>query len=481
MKKTILIIVACIPGIMILAFLPLSGPLHSARANPGILYVAPHANCGAIILNCYATIQAAVDHAASFDEIRVAAGVYTDTHGRPRHDTVSTGVVTQTVYISKSLTIRGGYNPGFTDWDPDVYSTTLDAQGRGRVIYVTGNFTPTIEWLYITGGDAWGQGGYDYVGVHDVGGGVYVMTATATLNNNQIYNNNAPYGGGGVFLGYTTAQLNNNIISKNGVNTGGAGLFAYRGSPTLVGNLITANTSQNLGGGLYLFSTSAEVTGNTISENYANTQGGGVVIASCNPTFNGNLVIGNTTLGKGAGIFIWYSNSLFSNNVIADNHADGYGSGLWIGGSGPLLLHTTIARNSGATGYGVYATDNGGTTYSAVTLTNTVWVSQTVGVYVNLNSSVTVDGVLWYANGADTSGAGTVTVTHAYHGNPLFAPDGYHLTSASEAIDRAVRSGVLTDIDWQPRPPGAADLGADEYWPPGTPIYLYLPLITRFH
>jgi hypothetical protein len=55
-------------------------------------------------------------------------------------------------------------------------------------------------------------------------------------------------------------------------------------------------------------------------------------------------------------------------------------------------------------------------------------------------------------------------VTHAYTGTPAFAPDGYHLTALSGAIDHGVDAGVTSDIDGEARPQGLApDLGADEY------------------
>ena len=57
---------------------------------------------------------------------------------RPRADIVATGVVTQVVYISKTLLVRGGYTT--TDWttsNPISYPTTLDAQGGGRVQAIT--------------------------------------------------------------------------------------------------------------------------------------------------------------------------------------------------------------------------------------------------------------------------------------------------------------------------------------------------------
>ncbi len=103
----------------------------------------------------YSSVQAAVDAANDGDVIKMAAGVYTDVSVRPRDDITTTGVVTQVVYVSKTVTIQGGYT--MANWitpDSDANLTTLDAQGRGRVIYVTGDISATFEGLRLTGGDA---------------------------------------------------------------------------------------------------------------------------------------------------------------------------------------------------------------------------------------------------------------------------------------------------------------------------------------
>ncbi len=123
----------------------------------------------------YSSVQAAVDAANEGDIIKVAAGVYTGVSVREG--------VTQTVYISKSITIQGGYT--VTNWTtpyPITQPTTLDAQGQGRVLYITNDITATIAGLDITGGftvwpssNPWRDG---------AGGGVYVYAATVTLSSN---------------------------------------------------------------------------------------------------------------------------------------------------------------------------------------------------------------------------------------------------------------------------------------------------------
>lgn len=94
-------------------------------------------------------------------------------------------LITQVVYISRTVTVRGGYTTanGFAGPpDPLANPTTLDAGRQGRVLFISGDISPTIEGLRITGGNATGLRGQGSVNVH-VGGGMYVYTATATISN----------------------------------------------------------------------------------------------------------------------------------------------------------------------------------------------------------------------------------------------------------------------------------------------------------
>jgi len=428
----------------------------------------------------YTTIQAAVDAANDGDLIKVA-GVCVGASER--------GGVRQQVYLDKSLTIRGGYTT--TNWttpDPEANPTTLDALGQGRVLYITGDISPTVEGLRITGGRADDLGGSADVWARDVGGGVYVITATATIRDNQVFSNTSD-GGGGLCLYSSDATLSDNTVIYNTADYGG-GLYLRFSAVTLSGNTVASNTAANHGGGLYLSRSDATLSGNTVAYNTAAGGGGGLCLGISDATLSSNTVISNSA-ENGGGMYLSCSDATLTNTIVADNQANTAGSGLYIGGSSPHLLHTTIARNSGGDGSGVYVTDYTGT-WSTVALTNTILVSHTVGIYVTPGNTAMLEATLWgtdtWANGTDWGGAGMVitgTLAYNYWDDPAFAaPDAgdYHIGPGSAAIDRGVDAGVTVDIDGEPRPAGLGyDVGADECWiiSPSPSAYIYLPLVVR--
>jgi len=381
----------------------------------------------------YDDIQDAVDAAGDGSTIKVAAGLYTGIHEH--------GNLAQVLYISKSVTIQGGYTTAFTDPpDPDANLTTVDAQGVGRVIYIAGEISPTVGGLRITGGDAAGLGGGPAGG--DAGGGVYIINASATLRHNQVFSNTARWGGG-LYLRESDGTLNSNTITTNSAGKDGGGLYLYQSNGTLSGNAVTANTAGKDGGGLYLWKSDEMLDGNTVTAN---------------------------TAEDGGGLYLSDSDATLANNVVADNLADVAGSGLYIRRSSPRLLHTTIVRNTGGDGSGVCVTDDEGN-YSTVALTNTILVDHTVGVTVTAGNTVTLGATLWgkntWANETDWGGAGAViTGTGNYWGDPAFVnptAGDYHIQLTSAAVDAGVDAGVTTDVDGQPRPWGHGyDVGADE-------------------
>ena len=466
----------------------------------------PYVGCGAV----FTDVQAAVDAAGDGAVVKIAAGTYTGVQGRPAPSGYfGSTVVTQVVYITRSVAIQGGYTTtNWTDPVPEVNVTTLDAKGEGRVLFVGGNISATIEGLRFTGGDAAGLYGNACGSWEGVGGGVFVLSATVTICHSEVWSNTADTGGGLVLYG-STALLTENVVSSNvadGFEGSGGGAHICESSATLSNNDITSNTAEAYGGGIEMYSSngllkdnvicgndvccggglrvcsgSVVIDGNTVRNNTAIDaggmwlDGGGDWIELGALTLTRNVIVGNTATGyyaypgDGGGLLMNGGAPLLINNVIVGNQASGAGSGLFIEGASPRLLHTTIASNTGGDASGIHVvrryTWPGLWASSAVYLTNTILVSQTVGITVTAGSTVTVNGILWYSTPltAFHAPAATIFIQNQFAGDPAFAANGYHLTVRSAAIDAGVDAGVLTDVDGDTRPFGdLPDLGADE-------------------
>jgi len=370
----------------------------------------------------YGTVQAAVDDSTQLDDVVKVAGYCAGVQMRAE------GL--QVVYVDRTVTIQGGYS--LDNWhtpDPMANPTTVDAWGQGRVFYVTGDVSPTIQGLRITGGDATGLGGGREG--EDVGGGVYMISATATISDSWIFGNIA-----------------------------------------------------ELGGGLFLRDSAAILRGSTVSDNVALTHGGGVFLEESDAVLGGNLIMGNASGKHGSGLYLHDgSDARLVNDVIADNRAGFEGSGVYILDSSPIMVHITIARNAGDGGSGIYVDEGSVGGPNVVTLINTILVSHTVGIYVDVGNTATLTATLWgsgvWSNDKPWLGAGVISISQFnYWGDPAFvAPDAgdYHIGLGSAAIDAGVDVGVKADFDGHPRPAGLLpDIGADELL-----LDHYLPLMTR--
>jgi len=416
----------------------------------GPLYVSTDGLCGGYA-PCYTNVQDALLAAFPFDEILVATGTYTVPAG-----TVAT--------INKTVTLLGGWDSNFTTRDPQANPTTLDAQGLGRVIRITGTISPTIDGFIITGGNATGETWYPRQG-----GGIHTRLANPLIQNNVITNNVASTDtlgyGGGLYAGYALA------------------------SPVVSGNLILSNTastsSQGHGGGLYLYQSSATLSGNTIRKNTAPGNGGGLMLYQSNPTLKGNRIISNTASSSGGGLYVSQSAPFtLTNNIVAQNEANNQGGGMQIWGvsgfptSGALINNTIAQNNLGSGGQGINAV---GTT--TLTLTNNIVVSHTYGIYVVPPATATADYTLFFGNTTDNTG-GSITSTNEITGDPLFVDPSawnYHIQVASAAVNRGTFTGApSTDFEGDPRPYDCfIDIGADENTASDECKRIYLPLIMK--
>jgi hypothetical protein len=402
-------------------------------------------------------VQYAVDKAQAGGEIRIAAGTYNEIDSRES--------LTQVVYLTKSLTIRGGYTT--SDWttpDPEANPTTLDAQGQGRVMVISPTITVHLEGLRFVGGNATGLGGglsaalTSEPTITDAGGGLYVLTATVTVSNSLIFSNTgsitgtAPGSdvggglGGGIYVRDGSVELRYNTIVSNtaGVNVPGygGGIYLDRSSATLLHNVITSNTGtlrdDGYGGGLYLYGgvppeplPIASLVDNTLQGNYASRtgdgQGGGLYANHYHVELTDNLVQFNTggtaKEGKGGGLYIFFSEALLERNLVRYNVAsrgeEGISGGVHFCTCPDVTLKTnTIFSNTASTfgnGYG------GGVSFCKTTalldsnaiVSNTATLSTALevrgwggGVWTGDRASVSFSNDLIAGNDAKTEGGG---------------------------------------------------------------------------
>jgi uncharacterized repeat protein (TIGR01451 family) len=460
------------------------------RASGEVITVCLSGGCD------FDTVQGAVDGASAGDEIRVATGVYTGVSARAG--------VTQVVYISKSVTVRGGYTT--TDWsvpNPMSSPTTLDAEGQGRVLYIAAGVSPTVEGLRITGGSARGLGGGP--SGQDAGGGAYVQRAAATISGCQVVSNTALWGGGLYVLDSTTMVLNNQIGGNEGLDVDsdqpkGGGVYVRGGAAVLAGNTITANLGNwDFGGGLYLYRSDAVLQANRVTSNVARFDGGGLFSWEGAPRLLDNLFSGNAG-EEGGGVYLYESDGgELTGNEFVSNTASDHGGGLFFYRGPALLTRSTIRSNSARYGGGAFlyettaalsgstiaansAITSGGGLYflrADVTLTNTMVLDNRAGeagdgiqsyassmhllhsTIARNRSSDKGSGIDLYAGGSNAALTDTILVGHSV---------GVYANGDTEASLHATLWGSgawANDVDWSG---GGIVSQTNDYW--GDPAFV---------
>ncbi|MDY7078650.1 MAG: right-handed parallel beta-helix repeat-containing protein, partial [Chloroflexota bacterium] len=309
-----------------------------ARADPDIRLVsATGTDAGDCTVAPCQTIQYAVTVANDDgDTIRVAEGVYTET-----------------VVLTKSIILEGGWNADFSARDWETYVTTIDAQRTSTVIRVHAGISPTIEGFVITGGDSsdplgWGGGIWVGESLNDVG--------LTTIRHNVVTNNVACDGscqghGGGILVYNNAAIIEYNTVASNTARTdsqggeGGGIHIGWSAEAILTGNIIVSNTAvysttglwEGKGGGVYLYGSDVTLVGNEIRGNVAAVKGtgrgGGLYAAGYH--YN-NRVLSNTAsvtgTGYGGGMYAYWVQNLDDNLVqgnVASRNGDGSGGGIY--------------------------------------------------------------------------------------------------------------------------------------------------------
>jgi hypothetical protein len=353
----------------------------------------------------------------------VASGVYTDVHSHLKPvGYVAPPVFTtlyQVVYIDKLLTIRGGYTDAFSEPpDPQVNPTTLDAEGGGRVIFIYGVITATIEGLRITGGDATGL--YGEGGTMHAGGGVYASgidpnNATVVLRDNQVFENNA-FSGGGIYMRYSLATLDDNIIISNTGTFGGGVRLYYSYDAAIISNTIRLNNAiSGSGGGLSLTDSDGLISANAIISNTATAGGGGVNLDNASgTTIRENTILSNTIdRGNGGGIFVYGSDLTIARNTIFANTAK-EGGGLFLYLSDGAVISNTVAANIADFGGGLLLWYSNSDVEANIITANTALYGSGCGVWLRRSSPRMVNNVVTDNKTGTTTGSGIYVLDGSY-------------------------------------------------------------------
>ncbi|RLT41865.1 MAG: hypothetical protein DWI57_06355, partial [Chloroflexi bacterium] len=346
------------------------------ESNPGIIY---------------ADVQSAVDAAGEGELIRLA--------GLCKGVSIRNGQ-TQTVYLDKSVHLRGGYSQA--DWTvsyPITQPTIITSKGQGRVFYITGSGTPTVESVVIQDGNAAALGGGP--DGQDGGGNIYIAGASAVFSNTEIVAGGGYYGGaifllessaqivtstlrankattgGAIFALRSAAIISDSVFDGNGATGDGGGIFLSRSPARIEASVFKKNEAQTAGGAVFLDGSSATIAGNRFTDNKAESAAGvyldlsparvefnlfqankaqnaGGLMASRSPaTINGNRFLLNEGL-NGGGVYIEFSDARVTNNLLISNTATSSGSGLFVQASDLKFYHNTLVYNSGGDGSSLY-------------------------------------------------------------------------------------------------------------------------------
>lgn len=355
------------------------------------------------------TIQAAVNAAATGDEILVAPGTYL-LSGNP-----------VTIPPEKTLTLRSTQSR----------AAVIDAQKLSSGIWIRGT-NSIVEGFTIRNGVTGSSGG-----------GIYIMNP-CTVRDCLVISNQA-YRAGGIMI-YATATVENCSIRNNLADASGGGVTFYADSPGVLRNcIISDNIVSNEGGGVYI-DVGGSVSNCWISGNRALLSNGGGIYMSNMASTNSASV---------------------ANCVLFNNQSGNYGGGIYsIGPAGtlsPVVNCTIVSNTAAADGGGVYAW--------TTRLLNNIIFYNSAPTNANLNwheslLSCIVDHCCLSPN------TGTSNFTNAPSFVNASAQD-FHLATASPCIDAGTNNVYVPriDCDGRPRPvvgtPGRMtadpDVGAYEY------------------
>ncbi len=419
----------------------------------------------------YFDVQTAVDNALVDDVVKVAgycAGVQTRVG------------IQQTAYISKPLTIRGGYTT--TNWivsSPLLNPTTLDAQRGGRVLLISDTVPFQLENIIVTGGQILGDGLCDELS-SNCGGGI-MATGPLTLTHVQVISNTAEREGGGV-VALAPAHIVSSIFTENsalnvspGPSAPQSGALALFAPSSITDTQFISNVSTLSGGAVSAFA-EITVTNSLFQENISLNNVGGGLRVSFDTVLSGTVLISNTTfisntaqnnsfsgITDGGAVYAFNTNlivvnSRFENNHCIDSDEDCNGGGIFLLASltepvrGSLTLKDSDFINNSARGNGGGVSSNITTTIEGGSFIGnraeggiTAFADGGGGIYA---STISLTDTLFLNNSSGESGGGLMTRFELSANNAQFIGNDAEVHGGGLYVGLTLANTYITDTDF---------------------------------
>ncbi len=306
---------------------------NQAVNSPRSVAVTLHVNTTLNVPTQYATIQSAIEDAVQGDVVLVADGLYTGP-GNKNLD-----------FRGKLITVRSENGPD---------NCIIDCQNSGRGFYFQSGETAAaiVEGFTVRNGSS-----------PLVGGAIYCVTSSPTINNCTISGSSADYGGG-IRSSSGSPVISNCTITGNSAHSG-SGIYCAGGRPTITNCTINGNsTDSSWGGAVLIDESNATISKCMITGNSAAATGtGGIHIAAFGAfgaTISQCTISGNTAYLAAGGIRS-RGRTTITDSVISENSTTGSGGGIACG-EGTIITNCTITGNSsgpnGFGGGGIYALDS---------------------------------------------------------------------------------------------------------------------------
>ena len=461
----------CLSVLWLLAAAPvIAHPLPAPAAqssSPAELWVDPStgsdSNPCARSAAC-STIGRALALAGPDDIIRVAQGTYFES-----------------LTIPFSVTVIGGYAPGFGQeadppTDPDLFQTRITGIG-GRAITIQGQIEDTqppppadedpmqvtLRGLHLVDGNRGGLYIYSSGGTvngiptrpHavevtleqvviegnssvDDGGGIYITGPDnkITIQGGAIRSNTATNGGGIYAEGSYVEASGELTVSDNHANTNGGAIYLAASTVMTVTTVTLTDNSATLdGGGLYLDQSTFTALDATYADaNSATTGAGGAIYAAegSHASLGKADLHDNRAATDGGGLYSAKAIvNLGDGSTVADNVAQS-GGGFYVSGGELNLAQIDILRNQ--------AQLNGGGLY----LTGDAALTLAPGGRVALNSAQTGSGGGLYADGGAATLTGVTVEQNSAHidGGGLYQTGGdLTVEHSADIIANSTESG----------------------------------------